>query len=70
MIVNLSEKKVFHVTTNTGPHKYVVNFWNGEGKEGKYIFAHRFFNNQKKFSNFIQSLKMMTNLSILDQLVE
>ncbi len=57
MTDNPGVKKVFHITTNTGPHKYVVNFWNGDSKDGEYIFAHRFFNNQKKLSNFIQSLK-------------
>ena len=50
-------KKVFHITTNTGPHKYVVNFWNAESKDGEYIFAHRVFNNQRKLRNFIKSLK-------------
>jgi len=50
-------KKIFHITKDIGVHKYVVNFWDSDSKDGENIFAHRIFDSQRKFRNFIKSLK-------------
>ena len=50
-------KKIFHITKDIGVHKYVVNFWDIDSKDGENIFAHRIFDSQRKFRNFIKSLK-------------